>query len=740
MSNSCPTPSEARAPKWTESGLLRRASLLFVLLLLGSWNSRAGMAQYSYSYFKESRPLQLDGSRLAVHRKPIGNLRSAGRIPAGLEAATVETPPIPGWILAESTTPTTSSPELERALSRLLADPTVTFVSPVFLGEDGGPVVVTPTLLVGFLPSVDPESARAQLSEHVTGTVVEEDWGGMPRTFRVESSSRNGLRVLEQANRLARLPEVSFAEPDMIFTGRGALLPNDPGFSNCWGLHNTGQSGGTPDRDLDGPEAWNLTTGDPSIVVVVLDDGVQQDHPDLNQVSGTDSTSQGPGDGSPLSSCDNHGTAVAGCVSASIDNNRGTVGIAPGCRSASARTFIPITNPCTGSWTSQASWTVASLTFAENIGARVTCNSNVYGFTSSSIASKYNQTRTAGIVHFACAGNDGGTNIAYPGSLTSVNAVTAVDRNGGLAGFATTGVGLAFVAPGVSVYTTDRTGSSGYSGGDYTFIDGCSFATPYAAGVAALVLSLYPTLTAAEVETFLRDSAVDLGPAGYDTSFGWGFLNAHRALTAPLVPSLDDVAPREGQLRGGYSITLTGRDFSPAATVTVGAEAAEILERNGTTEIVVRTPEGVRENSPVDVTVCQIGGSSTIASALNYLPNDPALELANGFPSIGSQIVLELFGEAQENCALLADAALGSCTRGGIPLELACTPKFRVIHNSFAGFGGSDLSLGDLGRRPISFAIPNRTNLIFRNVYFQGIVRNTGTILPTETITLTIFP
>ena len=140
------------------------------------------------------------------------------------------------------------------------------------------------------------------------------------------------------ANELATHPLVIFAEPNMVFTGIGGFIPNDPGFPNCWGIHNTGQFGGTPDMDMDGPEAWDLTTGDASTRVVVIDTGVQQDHPDIHQRSGADVTSDGPGDGGPVNDCDNHGTAVAGCVSAIINNDLGTVGIAPDCQSASVRT------------------------------------------------------------------------------------------------------------------------------------------------------------------------------------------------------------------------------------------------------------------------------------------------------------------------------------------------------------------------------------------------------------------
>src|SRR5262249_17250609 len=151
--------------------------------------------------------------------------------------------------------------------------------------------------------------------------------------YRVRHNGRNGFATLEAANRLAQRPEVLWAEPDMVFTGKGDLLPNDPLFNQCWGLHNTGQSGGTADEDMDAREAWDYTIGSSSIVVVVIDVGVQQNHPDINQRAGMDFTSDG-GDGGPVNSFDNHGTAVAGCITAKINNALGVVGIAPGCLSA----------------------------------------------------------------------------------------------------------------------------------------------------------------------------------------------------------------------------------------------------------------------------------------------------------------------------------------------------------------------------------------------------------------------
>ena len=135
-------------------------------------------------------------------------------------------------------------------------------------------------------------------------------------------------------------------------------------------------------------------------------------------------------------------------------------------------------------------------------------------------------------MHFAATGNDGTSTIGFPANLSSVNAVSAIQSNGSLASFSTNGNGNFICAPGAAVLTTDRTGSDGYASGDTTSIDGTSFSSPYAAGVAALVISANPELTPDEVEQVLADTAKDRGAPGYDTIYGWGLVDAAAAVAA----------------------------------------------------------------------------------------------------------------------------------------------------------------------------------------------------------------
>jgi len=292
--------------------------------------------------------------------------------------------------------------------------------------------------------------------------------------------------------------------------------------------------------DMRGYAAWDLTQGDPDVLVLIIDTGVEQDHPDISQVPGMDFTTDG-GDGGPVNMCDDHGTAVAGCVSATIDNSLGISGIAPGCRVLSARTFIS-TLDCSGSWNADYAWTVDALAWGETQGARVSNNSNYYGGSSSAITATYASTRDNGMVHFASAGNDNDPFVSYPASLPTVQAIAALNRNGNKASFSNYGSQLAFSAPGEDIYSTDRTGSDGYYSGDYGYVDGTSFASPYSAGVAALVISQEPGLTAEEVEDRLKCTCRDLGTFGFDDTFGYGFVDAHAALLAESGdPDLDGI-------------------------------------------------------------------------------------------------------------------------------------------------------------------------------------------------------
>lgn len=429
----------------------------------------------------------------------------------------------PDFRLLELAAPVGDPAARRRMIGRLAAEPGLDYVSAVHRNAAGLPEFPTPWILLRFRPGVPEGVQRRVLAGLADLRVEEERFGDMQDAWKLFCSARTGARVLARVAELATLPGVKWAESDPVMgVALNLDLPSDPDFALSWGLHNTGQDVGgmigIPDFDMDAPEAWELTTGDPSVVILVMDVGVQFDHPDLVVWAGADFTGSGTG-GGPTAPCASHGTAVSGCVAALMDNGLGTTGVAPGCRIASAS--IAVDADCDAGHTSMASWFVNALTWGQSVGARV-ATSSVGPFTwSQALADKYDQVDAAGMVLFAAAGNDPAASIGHPGDHPDVHAVGGVASNG--ASYGTTGNDLHLVAPAVNIHTTDL-------GGGFVTASGTSLASPYAAGVAGLVVSRHPSITSYQVELCLELSCRDLGAVGYDSTFGYGLLNARKSV------------------------------------------------------------------------------------------------------------------------------------------------------------------------------------------------------------------
>lgn len=497
---------------------------------------------YHRYYYKEKISMIADTESIAVYdpgRERPADLKRLF-VDAGYPGAEFRKFLDRGWTIAlirsASATPRISS--VAPIISRLvgLDRSSRYFFSPVFANKSGEPLLISPTILIRFERGVSDKRIRQILDSAGVRPAQATPFGGMQNSFRITTGDRSGIRILEIANRLAEYPEVTYAEPNMVMTGRTAAVPNDPLFVDSWGLHNTGQyPGAVVDIDIDAPDAWDETTGDPSIIVVVIDVGVQQDHPDINQLPGSDHTgihSTPAGDGGP-SECDHHGTPVAGVISGIANNSIGTSGVAPNVRVMSARAGVTGLK-CVNVVILECTWLVDALTWAESVGARITNNSYYLDDSCSCLSDKFQETYNKGIVHFAGAGNDPQEPVAYPANLPLVNAVSSIDWNGQLSSFSSFGPELSFSAPGSQIQTTDRTGLPGWDPGNYVILDGTSFASPMAAGVAALILSVNPTMTAPEVEGLMQSTVVDLGAPGPDNLYGWGLVNAGNAIS-PLI-------------------------------------------------------------------------------------------------------------------------------------------------------------------------------------------------------------
>ena len=442
--------------------------------------------------------------------------------------------PIAGWWLVPNHGPQTEAGAVDAAFAELGKG--AAFSTPVLLGRGGGPVLPTPELLVGLNDRLRGDTARAWLAER-TGGIVEARYPGA-NVYRVELDLRSGTEVLALCDDLAHDARVTFAEPDVITSGGGSTrLPNDPEFPNLWGLENTGQFNGVAGVDLGALEAWTITTGSVRVPVVVIDVGVDSTHPDLFTLPGADFTSEGPGTGDPVSVCDLHGTLVAGTISAKLGNDIGVVGIAPDSPVISARCFVADTSFCTGAWFARVSWTADALQWAEQQGYRLTNNSNFYNFPSQAVEAMYAATNANGAVHFASSGNAGAQGLTWPARVDGVISVGAYSSDGTRASFSNFGPKLDLMAPGSLIRTTDLPGAPGLDPGDYKYAVGTSVASPYIAGVAALLLSNEPGLTATEVEARLIAGAIDMDAPGRDDLTGFGRVFAPSVLVPCDLPT-----------------------------------------------------------------------------------------------------------------------------------------------------------------------------------------------------------
>lgn len=574
----------------------------------GSLFAGADQEPLYYIYQGQQKALTLDAEHIAVRMSATPpNGQSAAALPMslisrGFTDADVVARPEAGWMIvnaqnilsAPGPANQLASPAgaaqsdastIHTTINSVLnsGDPVIEFVSPVFRDTRDGPIIITPAILIGFkqdFPRQERNRIRTTVPEGAEAQQLE---FSQPDDEQWQVQSKDGFEVLSRANALASNPGVAYAEPDMLTTGYSNLVSSDPNFGDSWGLNNTGQSGGLVGFDMEAPAAWDVTIGSALVIVLILDGGVQQDHPDINQVSGKDFTSDAASNpnGGPFGQYDNHGTWVAGCVSARINNGLGTAGIAPGVMVAAARCHNRAT--ANGTFSVQSSWVVNALNWGQSIGARVSNNSNGYDFTSSAIESAYANTRSNGMVHFAASGNDSDGSIAYPSSIPDVNAVGAATRYGVRAYFSNYGAGLKFMAPGMEIFTTDRTGSFGGSSGDYITVDGTSFASPYAAGVAALVISQDPGVTASDVESRMQNGCTDMASAGYDQGTGYGLIDAYRSLRR----ITSNLNPPGAPIGSNFSYQITANN-NPASFSATGLPAG--LQLNATTGLISGIP------------------------------------------------------------------------------------------------------------------------------------------------------
>ncbi len=359
--------------------------------------------------------------------------------------------------------------------------------------------------------------------------------------------------VKAAAAEFAQDPNVEYAEPN--FVQFSSFNPNDQKFSEQWAL-----------QKIQAQQGWDTLYGSPNTVIAIIDTGVDYGHEDLaaNMLANcSGGCPQGTGydfvntdtaywlsngftlySGEDYTTPDNnpsdfvgHGTHVAGIAAGVTNNTKGIAGVCPECSIMPVKAGFGVQHPyyCpNGCGVLELDAISNALVYATDNSADV-INMSFGGSYSSLQEDAINYAFNAGVVLVASAGNSGNSTPNYPAALANVISVSATTPSDLLAPYSSFGNSVDVAAPGGDgtsangiLNTLPKTGMLNDASG-YGKLNGTSMASPHVAGLAGLIISAKPTLSNIGVGNIIRNSADDLGTAGFDSYYGYGRINLLKA-------------------------------------------------------------------------------------------------------------------------------------------------------------------------------------------------------------------
>lgn len=397
-------------------------------------------------------------------------------------------------------------------------------------------------ILVGLMPGTNPAELSTYFAQQ--GFQLAEHWPAFDlaairplpsaAVFSAETmvaaASTLSLVRFAEADGLVEAAVVDAADRDLSSVDTNPwVLPNDPLYENQWAL---------PQINME--TAWNITHGNPTVVVAIVDSGVEVTHEDLmlasvypngielNGQPGIDDDDNGyiddiygwdwVDDDNDPNDLYGHGTHVAGALVAVTNNNLGVAGASPNLRIVPLR----ILDQRGAGFISDL---VSALDYARTQGANIVNLSLVLRSDSNSVYEAIKRLYAEDVLVVAVTGNNG-PRVYWPGVYTETVAVAAVNAGDAHASFSNVGPETDIAAPGDGVLSTYRDNS-------YREWQGTSFAAPYVAAAAGLVWSLRPDLSRDEIVDILLQTAVDVNAAehpGFDPYLGHGRLDVGAAL------------------------------------------------------------------------------------------------------------------------------------------------------------------------------------------------------------------
>jgi len=426
-------------------------------------------------------------------------------------------------------------------------------------------------IIVKFKPGT-PGRVMADLnSKHGASVIYTSPFAGFKR-LRIP----RGRTLAQMVGIYKRNPNVGYAEINYI--AHAHMVPNDPSYNPYqWHLDNTEYGG------INMESAWDIETGNPDIIVAVIDTGVAyEDYTERTPIGGSGKYRDGaiygqapdlaqtnfvPGydfvnDDSHPNDDEGHGTHVTGTIAQSTNNAIGTAGVAFNC---SIMPIKVLDSRGSGTHTDIAD----GIYYAADNGAGI-INMSLGGSTGSiTLENAVTYAYNAGVTIVCSSGNDGSATVGYPAAYDAYCiAVGATRYDEAVAYYSNGGSSLDLTAPGGDV-TVDLN-MDGYGDGvlqqtfgdtltdwSYWFYQGTSMAAPHVSGVAALLISNGAATTPDEVREILQSTAEDKGAAGWDPAYGWGIVDAYAALSHSVADNNLPVADAGGPYAGTEDIAVS---------------------------------------------------------------------------------------------------------------------------------------------------------------------------------------
>ena len=462
--------------------------------------------------------------------------------------------------------------DVEAASDALNAQPQIANSMPVLFDDEGLTRYILPDeFTVQFKPNVSKQRAEQIIKEHGSWIIVEQRTAGY-YTLAVP----DGKGLFETLRKFSDLEDVAFAEPSEAgFNDALSYIPDDPDFARLWGLHNTGQVvngvAGIADCDIDAVEAWDITRGDPEVIVAVIDTGADLNHPDLQANflprGSEDWDFADAGDLVPEDT-DGHGSHVAG-TAAGVDNLVGVIGVAPRCRIMPLR--INLTAGMNQNRADAINYVAAQATAHPNRRYVINCSWKMSGDFTAVYSAIVNAVNHNVVVVFA-AGNTYHGAVTYPAKYAETIAVANTDNRDQISGSSAVGPEVDVCAPGSDVYST-------FMGDTYAYLTGTSMASPHVAGLAALIWSRNPTLLMHQVRQIIENTCdnIDTRNPGFVGKIGKGRINAFRALSATPLPPIGFQVLRKFPFPQKNNGSSTGLSYAPRIRIRLTYRSAVLF-------------------------------------------------------------------------------------------------------------------------------------------------------------------